>query len=338
MAMTLENGINPWQQILSSGTGGLLTSLFMTPLDVVKIRLQAQQKPMVNGECFLFCNGLMDHLCTCVNGNNGVTTRPWYKMPSHFNGTADAIVKIARNEGVVALWSGLPPTLIMAVPATMIYFTMYDQLKFYFGRLLNESSPSKVWYIPIAAGTIARVGAVTVISPLELIRTKMQSKPLSYSELKSCVRNSVVQDGILSLWRGWSPTVLRDVPFSALYWCNYEILKNYQCARKHLTEPTFGVSFTSGALSGTIAAVLTLPFDVVKTHRQIEMGEGNKKLSSTFGIMKKIHADSGIRGLFAGITPRIIKVAPACAIMISSYEFGKSFFRKYNSKKLLHEH
>lgn len=31
----------------------------------------------------------------------------------------------------------------------------------------------------------------------------------------------------------------------------------------------------------------------------------------------------GIRGLFAGLTPRLIKVAPACAIMISTFEYSK---------------
>lgn len=58
------------------------------------------------------------------------------------------------------------------------------------------------------------VGAVTVISPLELIRTKMQSKKFSYNELHQYVSKRVSEDGWISLWRGWAPTVLRDVPFS----------------------------------------------------------------------------------------------------------------------------
>lgn len=58
------------------------------------------------------------------------------------------------------------------------------------------------------------VGAVTVISPLELVRTKMQSRRQPYRELLACIRAAVAQDGMLSLWRGWGPTVLRDVPFS----------------------------------------------------------------------------------------------------------------------------
>ena len=61
---------------------------------------------------------------------------------------------------------------------------------------------------------VCAVGAVTVISPLELVRTKMQSRRQPYSELLVCIRSAVSQDGLLSLWRGWGPTVLRDVPFS----------------------------------------------------------------------------------------------------------------------------
>lgn len=61
------------------------------------------------------------------------------------------------------------------------------------------------------------MGAVSVITPLELVRTKMQSRRLPYSELVTCIRSAVTQNGWLSLWRGWGPTVLRDVPFSGKF-------------------------------------------------------------------------------------------------------------------------
>ncbi|XP_041825748.1 solute carrier family 25 member 39 [Melanotaenia boesemani] len=341
--------ISPVQQMLASGTGALLTSLFVTPLDVVKIRLQAQQRPFHHAlasdsapwgavgrsskwKCFLYCNGLMDHIYVCQNGTSCTS---WYKKPTHFSGTLDAFVKITRHEGVRSLWSGLPPTLVMAVPATIIYFTCYDQLRdvLRFGLGLQGS------HVPLLAGGLARLGAVTVISPLELVRTKMQSRQLSYSELRMCIRTSVAQGGLLSLWRGWGPTVLRDVPFSALYWFNYELVKVQLCEQYQMPQANFSISFTAGAISGAIAAILTLPFDVVKTRRQIQLGELDtlgdslKKTTSTWHIMKEIWAEMGYKGLFAGFMPRVIKVAPACAVMISSYEFGKAFFQKINLDK-----
>ncbi|XP_051572931.1 probable mitochondrial glutathione transporter SLC25A39 isoform X2 [Myxocyprinus asiaticus] len=338
--------ISPMQQMLASGTGAVLTSLFVTPLDVVKIRLQAQQTPLHQAiaahsrpwtgvirpskwKHFLYCNGLMDHIYVCQNVS---TCASWYKTPTHFSGTVDAFVKITRHEGLRSLWSGLPPTLVMAVPATVIYFTCYDQLRDFLHYAMGYQGD----HIPLIAGGLARLGAVSVISPLELVRTKMQSRRLPYSELIVCIRSAVAQDGWLSLWRGWGPTVLRDVPFSALYWFNYELVKAQLCERCSAPQTSFTISFTAGAISGAVAAVLTLPFDVVKTRKQIQLGEMEahgvsvKKPSSTWNIMRNIWTDMGYRGLFAGFLPRVIKVAPACAVMISTYEFGKTFFQERN--------
>lgn len=225
------------------------------------------------------------------------------------------------------------------MPATVVYFTIYDQLRARICKKLSYTHIDQPLWLPMVAGGTARAMAVTLISPLELVRTKIQSKNISYGELGHAIKNSVRTEGILSLWRGLGPTILRDVPFSALYWLNYEFLKK----RYKQPDPTFWFSFGAGAASGTMAAVITLPFDVVKTHRQIELGEviveeSSRKLRSnvqvpsnnTFAIMRRIYSQRGISGLFAGIVPRIIKVAPACAIMISTYEFGKAFFRQYN--------
>uniref|UniRef100_A0A8C8FFA4 Mitochondrial glutathione transporter SLC25A40 n=1 Tax=Oncorhynchus tshawytscha TaxID=74940 RepID=A0A8C8FFA4_ONCTS len=303
-----------------------LSFFSVTPLDVVKIRLQAQKSPFPKGKCFVYCNGLMDHTCVCTNGNS----KAWYKAPGHFNGTLDAFIKIVRREGIKSLWSGLPPTLIMAVPATVIYFTCYDQLR----AALRVRMGSHAEEAPLLAGALARVGSVTVISPLELIRTKMQSQRSSYRELSEVIHSAVRNEGWRSLWRGWGPTLLRDVPFSAMYWYNYEKGKAWLCKHNNIREPTFAITFISGAVSGSISSIVTLPFDVVKTRRQVEIGE-LQLCCHVSAVSSKIVAENGVGGLFVGFLPRVVKVAPACAIMISCYEFGKAFFRKHNQERLL---
>lgn len=343
--------ITPAQQMISSTIGALTTSLIVTPLDVVKIRLQAQQKNFYRNKCFLYCNGLMEHLCYCVNGNGSGRRKPngsmatidprdikWYRrpIPGHFSGTLDALIKISRSEGIMSLWSGLPPTLLMAIPATVVYFTVYDRLR---ADLWSWYGTNKqpLW-IPVFCGAAARCIAATAISPLEMVRTKMQSKRLSYWEVAAAIKHLMKLEGPLSLWRGLGPTLMRDVPFSSIYWASYEFMKQ----RLDQRQPTLKFSLIAGATAGSIAAISTLPFDVAKTHRQIELGERdliepNKRLGQaphrTTHILRNIYRQSGVSGLFSGIVPRVIKVAPSCAIMISCYELGKQFFVKHNRDK-----
>lgn len=51
-------------------------------------------------------------------------------------------------------------------------------------------------------------------------------------------------------------------------------------------------------------------------------------------ILKNIMVKDGAAGFFRGVTPRVVKVAPACAIMISSYEMGKRFFADRKTEQL----
>lgn len=326
--------ITPTQQMVAACSGALITSLFMTPLDVVKIRLQAQQKALVANKCFLYCNGLMDHMCTCL-GNGGASQDYWYKRPSHFNGTFDAIVKISRSEGLTSLWSGLSPTLVLAIPATVVYFVSYEQLRTRLTDYVNAGkapgTPQPMW-VPMVSGCTARLWAATSVSPLELIRTKMQSKRLSYFEVHEALKSLLKYHGWTGLWKGLGPTLLRDVPFSGIYWVTYEKLKIL-----NNNNATFGYSLLGGSIAGSLAAFVTNPFDVVKTYRQIEMAEKEIitepptfQKKSTFSVLLAIYEQNGLSGLFTGLIPRIIKVAPACAIMVATFEYGKSFFQKQN--------
>lgn len=320
----------------------------MTPLDVIKTRLQVQDKLLLSNKCYLYCNGLMDHLCPCAP-NPGQNFQK-------FNGTIDAFVKIARAEGVHTLWSGLSPTLVLAIPTTVLYFVSYEQLRvrlkdLHMSRTKQNPENYKIpLWIPLMSGSTARILAVTIVNPLELIRTKMQSEKMSYKEVGTAFSKMLKQHGFRGLFKGLIPTIMRDTPFSAIYWTSYESYKKFQ----NITQPDLAQSFIGGALAGSIAALITCPFDVIKTHQQIEFGErflyytngnnGNsqvkkkKQMSSTRQTIRNILGTSGFRGFYAGLTPRLIKVAPACAIMISTYEYGKKFFHAHNVQMYYQNH
>ena len=325
---TTDSSITPFQQVVSSCTGALITSLMTTPFDVVRIRLQAQQQAALAKPCYLMDCKCLDGVSLCYITPDGRSHLP------RFNGTVDALTKMAKFEGVSSWWKGLSPTLLMAVPATVIYYTAYDQLKVTFGF----QSDKKNLMAPVFAGALARIVAVLCVTPLELLRTKIQSRQnYTYSQLWSVVKAAIHTKGVLSLWRGLFPTLLRDVPFSIFYWVGYEFLK-YKFLLNEPFQSRYPnvVPLIAGSISGATAAVLTNPLDVVKTHMQVGLGESSngqvRQLGSgsLFQVMRTVVSEYGIIGLYAGLVPRMAKIAPACAIMISSYEAFKEYFTKQN--------
>lgn len=78
-----------------------------------------------------------------------------------------------------------------------------------------------------------------------------------------------------------------------------------------------------------MAAVLTHPFDVGKTRMQITYLNSTlekKPSKNMFKYLNQMRKSEGLAALYTGLVPRVIKIAPSCAIMISTYEVCKRLF------------
>lgn len=242
---------------------------------------------------------------------------------------------------------------MMAVPGNVIYFAGYDWLRT--SKLSPIEGRVSDTYAPLAAGSLARVLAAICVSPIEMLRTRMQAHQ---TKERNVLRATVVElqemvgtQGYRSLWRGLTLTFWRDVPFSALYWWGYEFGRSRlheqrrrrgSVAGRHLnTKELLTDSFIAGAASGAIASLVTTPFDVGKTRQQTvvnsDMSASQRKALPESRPMPRflwhIYRNEGMHGLFKGWAARCLKVAPACAIMISSYEIGKKMAVKVKEKE-----
>lgn len=76
-----------------------------------------------------------------------------------------------------------------------------------------------------------------------------------FSELNQAYKSLLRQSGIRGLWKGIFPTLYRDVPFSAIYWMNYETIKKLLAENENI--PPFWVSFVAGGISGSVSYCAT---------------------------------------------------------------------------------
>ena len=222
----------------------------------------------------------------------------------------------------------------MAIPSNALYMLGYETLHVHF--LSRNFDPN---FAPLFAGALARTFSATAISPLELLRTRLQATSnQSYKQVIASLKHSVRNNGIRVLWRGLDWTLARDVPFSSIYWAGFELVKRHIVEIEN-KEAGIRTSFISGATSGIFAALITSPFDVLKTRRQALVEATHevtlprhqiKKRPSMIFLFMSILRTEGPKALFAGLSPRMAKIAPACGIQIATYSSVSSYWsRRY---------
>ncbi|WEJ95602.1 Carrier protein, mitochondrial [Yamadazyma tenuis] len=338
--------------MLSASSGSILTAFVLTPFDVIRIRMQQQEIMPESKPC---CSSHYQAAPAATATRNTLVANTSVLAPteSHLfwldkdycknvknctriDSTYQGFVTISRNEGLPTLWRGISLTLLMAIPANVIYFTGYEYIR--------DNSPISGSINSLLCGASARLMAATAVAPLELVKTRLQSIPSSRANprMLSNVLAGALADvrtyGVRSLFKGLQITLWRDVPFSGIYWSLYEMCKkefgsmfdaNFDMGTHAENDSrVFATSFLSGSVAGSVAAVCTHPFDVGKTRLQISQDNSkDTKRSTMFKYLFNIYKNEGPRALFGGLGPRVIKVAPACAIMISSYEITKIFFK-----------
>ncbi|KAI9609173.1 hypothetical protein KEM48_002971 [Puccinia striiformis f. sp. tritici PST-130] len=281
-------------KILAACAGGCLTSLTMTPLDVVKTRLQTQSQPFSSGtdqyqrlhrlsqnlerytaECVFEPKGQptnhpLTHPSLCLNGpctsSTASTTTLNHLLHEHQLSQVYPSRQSPSSNGTLATCFKSFDWRASARFAQAIYMLGYDTLRSTFLELVplsdrngSSSASSPAQLIPLASGYC-----------------RARSSPYFSRHLSSYGRGySQRRPSSLSLYAGLPATLWRDVPL--VEYIGPPMRPSDEYSAEDLASERLIIelrvhqlalqSFCAGSLSGALAATLTNPFDVVKTRR-----------------------------------------------------------------------
>lgn len=158
----------------------------------------------------------------------------------HYRGITDAFRKIYQQEGLRGFYSGIGPTLCVAVPNFAISYSVYGTLKehavedelFYNLRRIDADSgePRLGLVLTVMCGAASGIVATAVTFPMDTIRRRMQIQNLHLppeKRLSSWRQFSrlVNQEGLSSLYRGLTPEMMKVVPMVGTMFVVYEFSK-----------------------------------------------------------------------------------------------------------------
>lgn len=196
--------LNPLENALSGGCAAFFSSFTLCPTELVKCRLQAMREMASQGKL----EGGMERLKI---GPFGLTR------------------EILKQEGIRGLFKGLTATFMREIPGYVFFFGGYEVSR----HLLTPAGKSKDEIGPvrtIISGGIGGVALWTAIFPADVVKSRVQVASTAGTvepTFRAVLKQIFKEEGILALYKGLGPTVLRTFPATGALFLAYETTKKW---------------------------------------------------------------------------------------------------------------
>lgn len=193
----------------------------------------------------------------------------------------------------------------------------------------NDPKHIKGWS-QFTAGGIAGMISQAVVYPLDTLkfRTQCETVPGAAKGNALILQTALKmwrQTGFLAYYRGLPMGLIGMFPYSAIDLFTFETLKQQVVNRnmkvkgiKH-EEDALPSNFSlalMGGFSGAIGASAVYPINLLRTRLQSQGTTSHPRTyTGVLDVTRQTIQGEGVRGLFKGLTPNLLKVVPAVSIV-----------------------
>jgi len=233
-------------------------------------------------------------------------------LPVHGRATGSMLMTVRSmlaEGGLISLWRGNGVNVLKIAPESALKFLAYEEGK----RLLKGKSDRELKIEErFLAGSMAGAVSQSVIYPLEVIKTRLALRRTGET-LQNLTLRMYDTQGLRMFYRGFIPNLLGILPYAGIDLAVYETLKRK--ASKTTQNSSVFVLLTCGTISSACGQMASYPLALVRTKLQ-----ASDRQNSMVNVFKMILKSEGLRGLYRGLLPNFIKVAPAVSISYVVYE------------------
>uniref|UniRef100_A0A0W0F1L7 EF-hand domain-containing protein n=1 Tax=Moniliophthora roreri TaxID=221103 RepID=A0A0W0F1L7_MONRR len=305
----LNSLLHSTYNFVQGGFAGAFGATIVYPIDMVKV-------------CFIGLNSL-----TCYIAPRFPISRPACKTREAQLSDSDytATASIVQRKSLQMKDS--LDSIVGVAPEKAIKLTVNDLIR---SRTMDpETGRIKLGW-ELFAGGAAGGCQVIFTNPLEIVKIRLQVQGEAAKAEGAVPRGAihiVRQLGVLGLYKGASACLLRDIPFSAIYFPAYGHLKSDLFKEGYNGKQlSFVETLAAAGIAGMPAAYLTTPADVVKTRLQVEARKGQTHYKGLRDAFVKIYREEGFAALFKGGPARVLRSSPQFGFTLLAYEELKKTF------------
>lgn len=189
----------------------------------------------------------------------------------------------------------------------------------------------------LALAGVSNCCAATITNPLDVLKVRMQVDAHRVggivdrgdaAGLRRTLASMLRDEGVLSLYRGLAPSLLREASYSSLRLGLYEPVRDgyvgaLASAGVANSEGGLAVKLLAGGTSGIIGSAVANPADLLKVRIQAQAGARG----SLWGMAADIVRRDGVAGLWQGVRPSMARAAVLTASQVGSYDHIKQWLR-----------
>ncbi|KAM9790237.1 mitochondrial coenzyme A transporter SLC25A42 [Syngnathus typhle] len=239
------------------------------------------------------------------------------------------IYRTYLKDGFFSLWRGNSATMVRVIPYAAIQFCTHEEYKSLLGDYYGFQGKVLPPLPRLLAGSMAGITATMLTYPLDMVRARMAVTPKEmYSNILHVFVRISREEGLKTLYRGFTPTILGVVPYAGLSFFTYETLKKLHAERSGRPQPYSYERLAFGACAGLIGQSASYPLDVVRRRMQTA-GVTGHTYGTILGTMREIVSEEGvIRGLYKGLSMNWVKGPIAVGISFTTFDLTQILLRK----------
>ncbi|KAI6174746.1 hypothetical protein M3Y99_01999700 [Aphelenchoides fujianensis] len=183
-----------------------------------------------------------------------------------------------------------------------------------------SSNPNAAILHTLSVSAMSTGLSATLLQPLDRLKTLRQQLNHRSQSSWHLMLSVIRANGALDLWKGLTPTLMRVVPGATIYLSGVNLLR---AALKVDDQNGTGL-FLTGFGTRTLAATLMHPTTVLKT--RLESSIFNH--SSVADAFRNVVRETGVRGLWRGLVPTILRDSPFSGLYLVFYRRQIAFVEK----------
>lgn len=193
-------------------------------------------------------------------------------------------------------------------------------------------------------GALSGVVATAITYPLDLFRTIFASQgvPKQFSTMQSLVVHTWDARGVRGFYSGLGATLFQIAPYMGLSFGIYSSLNSVAATRMdmaHSSALAVALSYVgTGAIAGLLSKLTVYPLDTVKKRMQMRQVPRCTSYGviphyeSSWACLRDILAREGLRGLYKGTSPSLVKSVVTHSSTFATYEVALVALQKFSDR------